>query len=164
VGARSPGARTLAEVPSTPSRVASKNRTSCEPFRENVQIEALSAQVLALSWFGSHPRGVDLARKMRAFTGHSPTAIGIYRRYMTSWRRECDWDPTFSEFVARISLRRMRPKSNSVLQFLLKYHRASFSRRAVVRFANGSLGMNDADASRKGLELLAPPQAASTVV
>src|SRR4051812_21908804 len=31
---------------------------------------------------------------------------------MTSWRRECDWDPTVSEFVARILLGQVRLGSN----------------------------------------------------
>jgi hypothetical protein len=31
----------------------------------------------------------------------------------TGWRRECDWDPTVSEFVARILLGRVRLGSNS---------------------------------------------------
>ena len=34
------------------------------------------------------------------------------RQYKTTWRRECDWDPTFSEFGVIILLERLRPGSN----------------------------------------------------
>ena len=55
-----------------------------------------------------------------------PANIGLFtqldasREYCVEgrWRSECDWDPTFSEFVARILLGRLRLGSNCRLDIM----------------------------------------------
>ena len=43
---------------------------------------------------------------------HAAMGCPVGMHYTTSWRRECDWDPTVSEFVAIILLGRVRLGSN----------------------------------------------------
>jgi hypothetical protein len=40
------------------------------------------------------------------------STLGGERSFRPGWRRECDWDPTVSEFVAIILLGRVRLESN----------------------------------------------------
>ena len=73
---------------------------------EKPKDRALTALALRVSRFGSRLKKCLFGGENPHFVTHSP---GIpLTEYMTSWRRECDWDPKASEFVATILLGRVR--------------------------------------------------------